>query len=655
MRITRVKLYNYRQYKECVYSFPNGERDVHLFIGLNTRGKSNLLNAINWCLYNEEPHTKDKNRTLPIANLDVLKDIDLGDEVTVEVIVDLQNDEDQTVQFKRTTRLTRVEEGFPIPVKDNKLKVYVQSVGDKWAVMEGAQAETTVEIYFPRGIRDIFFFDGELLSNYFKESTSKRIKDTITVVSKIQMLEVIVSRLGLMYEKKRKDASRNSPDLKRIEKELENLSKELIEVEISIEKSHEQLIKAIEEKAILDEKLRTAPNIEEDEREYRELKKRTEECKELRKLKEVKFNQVALEYIVLQHLHCDMSDLKSTINDLRSRNQLPPPVNSELLVQIIKDNKCKICDTVLDEAKKNMVIKLLDSITCKSNMVDLLMEQGNQVTSNLNAFDKNISYKDEIVSEIQKLNDLIKNLDIQSQELDKKINLIPDREDIKNSWIRRRVLEDFITRENRLLGAKGSEKKGLDELLESKQKEFKKALSKQDIANTLVTEMNFCAELLKVAKQAKDELIEETRNDVRKKTNEHFLKLNWVSDKYTEVLLSSDYELNVLHKSGYCGIGSCSGSETALLTLSYILALHELTNLSSPLLIDTPTYNMTGDNKTNFAEVLSEISQSKQIILMLTPTEFSSELQRVFIPNHSTLKQIENENNSSVLKEYTNA
>jgi len=163
--------------------------------------------------------------------------------------------------------------------------------------------------------------------------------------------------------------------------------------------------------------------------------------------------------------------------------------------------------------------------------------------------------------------------------------------------------------------------------------------------------MEFTEKLLKIAQRAKSELIEETRIEVQEKTKDHFLALNWMRKNYSDISLSKDYELNVIHRTGYSGIGSLSGSETALLTLSYILALHELSNLSSPLIIDTPTYNMDGENLTNFSNVLSEISKSKQIILLLTPKEFRNELENVFTPRLTTLKYIESENNSSVLKE----
>lgn len=58
MRFTSIKIENYRQYKDIVFDFKKATPyDLHVIIAVNGAGKTNLLNAINWCLYGDEPHT----------------------------------------------------------------------------------------------------------------------------------------------------------------------------------------------------------------------------------------------------------------------------------------------------------------------------------------------------------------------------------------------------------------------------------------------------------------------------------------------------------------------------------------------------------------------------------------------------------------------
>ena len=56
MRFSSIQLKNYRQYEDLNIEFEYGTHDLHVLIGDNGTGKTNLLNAFTWCLYGEEPH-----------------------------------------------------------------------------------------------------------------------------------------------------------------------------------------------------------------------------------------------------------------------------------------------------------------------------------------------------------------------------------------------------------------------------------------------------------------------------------------------------------------------------------------------------------------------------------------------------------------------
>ena len=69
-RIVSVELNNYRQYygKQKI-EFSSREEGFTTILGESGHGKSNLLNAINWCFYKNEPHgKKDSAAASPILN-----------------------------------------------------------------------------------------------------------------------------------------------------------------------------------------------------------------------------------------------------------------------------------------------------------------------------------------------------------------------------------------------------------------------------------------------------------------------------------------------------------------------------------------------------------------------------------------------------------
>ncbi len=80
MRIEKIKLKSYRQYRDVELSFKQTSgNDLHIIVGKNGMGKTNLLNAINWCLYKEEPHLSKDSEQLQLHRLN-LKTIENAEE-----------------------------------------------------------------------------------------------------------------------------------------------------------------------------------------------------------------------------------------------------------------------------------------------------------------------------------------------------------------------------------------------------------------------------------------------------------------------------------------------------------------------------------------------------------------------------------------------
>ena len=62
MRIESIEISNFRQYQKLQLKFCKlpGHGDLHIILAKNGVGKTNVLNAITWCLYNSEMHLGDK-------------------------------------------------------------------------------------------------------------------------------------------------------------------------------------------------------------------------------------------------------------------------------------------------------------------------------------------------------------------------------------------------------------------------------------------------------------------------------------------------------------------------------------------------------------------------------------------------------------------
>ena len=64
MRFETIKISNYRQYRDVSFEFHKSTaNDIHIIIASNGVGKTNVLNAINWCLYGDDKR-KEMDRDL---------------------------------------------------------------------------------------------------------------------------------------------------------------------------------------------------------------------------------------------------------------------------------------------------------------------------------------------------------------------------------------------------------------------------------------------------------------------------------------------------------------------------------------------------------------------------------------------------------------
>jgi len=102
MRIKKIILSNYRQFKDIEITFTKKcESDLHIIIGKNGTGKTNILNALNWCLYYEEPHLSRNSQQLPLINLQSVDEAEDGENKYVKVEVWVEITENRYFIFTR--------------------------------------------------------------------------------------------------------------------------------------------------------------------------------------------------------------------------------------------------------------------------------------------------------------------------------------------------------------------------------------------------------------------------------------------------------------------------------------------------------------------------------------------------------------------------
>ena len=189
MWIEQLVLKNYRQYKHASIDFPPpGKTGFTIIQGANGSGKTNLLNAITWCLYAREYHLTPKYGGLPPFHSGAADRLRKGETDAVEVRIVLREHDENRIVITRTLKFRAKESGNAETVPDptsadadgSKLSVIRQVRKDMQPVSD---PRFVVQRVIPESIEEYFLFDGEHLDRYFKETSGQQIQDAVFKIS----------------------------------------------------------------------------------------------------------------------------------------------------------------------------------------------------------------------------------------------------------------------------------------------------------------------------------------------------------------------------------------------------------------------------------------------------------------------------------------
>lgn len=206
MLLQKLELYNFR----CFYSLhtlyfsQNKNKPVTVFHGENGAGKTNLLNAIYWCITgNFTPRFEDKSALVNRAAFD---------EGSRVVYVELT--------FEHEGEVYRVRRSFDNRV--NTLDVFKINSGNSSIV---TNPQGFLNKVVPEGLVSWFFFDAEAIGS-LSLSGSEQFKDDLRRTLGFTVIDTLITDLEECLQKKQREltAQANNRKLSDIQKELDNIA-----------------------------------------------------------------------------------------------------------------------------------------------------------------------------------------------------------------------------------------------------------------------------------------------------------------------------------------------------------------------------------------------------------------------------------------------
>lgn len=599
IQIARITLKNFRQFKDVELRFKDS-KGVYLFMGDDQGvGKSNFMNAVYWCLYEEEPFKTDQGNK-EIVNELVEDDSDSKTEVSIEV----HGDKSQLL-IKRT-KIGRQNPSLTILMKREENWMKVEKVDNPLEIINS---------FLPQSVSNFFLFDGESVGRIFNTTTASNLKRGILKVSHIQVVENSINHLDAVISELRRNTSKGLPDLERLREKIDSKKSEIDNLEKKKKISQDQLDIAKNNYEKLRDKQTIIAKFTEQTKRRADLESDFEntntQLKDVQDLKKEKISQY-MHYLVSMNA---IDDFIGNIQKQQKENKIPPRVASQFVHELIHSPNC-ICENPIGEKERHALQKLLDESELADEKKFLLDESStlkgvvrSEIKSEADTFEWLMKQEIDLTNSLNSINKKLKEV---NEEL-------RSSEDIDIASLQKQIdqFKDEIDNGGRTIAEITSEINTGKYVLEQDDKNYQELLSKNDVLQKEYKMMQKASLLKETLTMIYDEIIFKVRDDLNKHTDGYFKELLGNKDKFQKVYFSEDYEVNVIKPNSSDNVfNMLATGERKLLGYATLKALGELSGFSEvPVFIDGPIENLSELRQQNFLEKLNEFMPNKQLFI----------------------------------------
>ena len=641
MILDKVSIKNYRQYRDVEIDFAKeSNKNFTIIQGNNGTGKTTLLNALTWCLYGSEIHSYGQYTSMSQCNNKSANLAEDGDEIEVAVKIEFLDEEGKSISFERK-KVFYKNDGELRESPAGKRFIVTKQVGNDFKIFEDDQY--TVQRIIPRKVEEYFFFDGARLGEYFQHNTKQNIKDSVFQLSQLNLVESVSKNLAKVIGQYTSNQKKISPAIGSINEKINNAKEKIDDYEKKIDEANriiadsELEIKDIEQKLLNMDSTSVKNAVKRDiglKEDIAKLEKKLNGDDGYGGLVGKRRKLILQNYPYLLSFKSFKKFLELG-EDSRQKGYIPSKYKRSFLQDMLDEGVC-ICGADLSkDTKHREAIELLLKET------DPLTDESEKVTSELTHVQEvilrrisNFKEKDiEINTQIKETFDELEESRAERLRI-KGILENTSIEDIKVLDSIKDDLESEIRKQNRNIGTYKAEKRRAEE----DKVEFEKLRRKQDSdsekSRILSKKIEFCENADEASKFVYKTLTNNMKDEIQNLTKNKFIKIQWKEDEFVDIKLDSNYELSIINKTGDTEKpGDLSDGEKLCLGLCFMSALHRISGFDLPIVMDTPLGNLDVDMRQNIAKFLPEFVEGKQIILLVTGTEYTSDFRDILYHN----------------------
>lgn len=441
MKLLSLQLYNFRQFygqtpKLVIAS--GDRRKITVIHGNNGAGKTGLLNAFTWVLY--EKFTAAFASEEQLVNKRSIAEAEVG--ATIECWAEVVFEHSGTqYQAKRVCHSYKQKDG--VEQGESELRLLAQNEMGRW-LPTSYHPEDVIGRILPESLHRYFFFDGERIEQIVRSNKKAEIAEATKILLGVEVLNRSVKHLGEARKSLEKELAQiGDPETQKLLKQKEKLEQDcdrLLErqEEIEQELGHQDKIKQT-----TGQRLRELADVEQLQQRRDDLEAQEKLTREKLKQSRANLRQAVSSrgYMVL--LGDATAQFRKLVDGLRQRGELPADIKQQFVQDLLTHHRC-ICGTELSEGSEphrhvtayldkagladveETVIRMGAQVDAIDRQVPEFWQEVDQEQANINQFKMSLSHVEEALESIreklrQSPSEDIRNLQNRMDEVEQKI------------------------------------------------------------------------------------------------------------------------------------------------------------------------------------------------------------------------------------------
>ena len=626
MRLLRAYFDGFRLLSNVDIRFStDSKKNITVIRAANESGKTTMLTALQWGLLGDEILPKGYS----------IRRMDVPQNQLASTRVEIEYEVDERTGPKKYRVVRRVE---TLNSSDSNPKSQVQLYDVTHGGTEELRSPNNhIRQHFPSELREVFFTDGDRALSFIEGAVTAqqhKVRNAIERMMGLSLLDTTIDHVKKIENQLRSkfDREAGNTETRDIEAQLKAIEERLPILEKERAEKQDEIASLSDKKAAAEKDLQdalSAGNREELKTELINIQRQREKIGEQRRAAEKRQAELLSSELIARHLlQNQFKKAESILNELRQKGQIPNKT-VPILEDRLEHSDC-ICGESLNastpegarrrENIKKLIQDSLEADSIRSKVSDLYYAARPLVSGQLNSWNDKYS---EAFQERQQIASVYQDIGEREAEVSAKLDKIPDTNlqrlrEIKRTY--EEQLHDAIIRETEIatdIKFEQNQKQNLDAKFRQVSGQISKGIK-------IKRELSVATDIKKVLDVSLNRMKTVEVQAVSERMNSLFLDMIGADEEralITGAKISPEFKIVVYGQNGLVMDPSIdlNGASRRALTISFVLALTEISGVEAPNVIDTPLGMMSGFVKTEVVRIAAQ--NSSQLILFLTHDE----------------------------------